>query len=203
MRYFVAGFALLAVLVVGVLGFRGDLKRKPPLQIFPDMKVQPKLHPQSSSAFFADGMSSRPPVPGTIARGEPYSGAPENTGRIAGTTNFVENIPVPVTEQLMTRGRQRYEIFCLPCHGATADGKGIMRQFGMAVVANLHDKRIVMMPDGEIFNIITHGKNLMGAYGATTTIEDRWAVIAYLRALQWAQLGLKDDVPAAVLPTLK
>ena len=203
MRYFLAGFALTIVLVVSVLGFRGHLKRKPPLQIFPDMKIQPKLRPQSSSAFFADGLSSRLPIPGTIARDDPFADTPENTGRIPGTTNFVETIPVPVTEELMARGQQRFEINCLPCHGPAADGKGITSKFGMPVIANLHDKRIVMMPAGEIFNTITYGKNLMPSYGANVEIRDRWAVIAYLRALQLTQLGTLDEVPPSERPSLK
>lgn len=204
MRYFLAAFALLVALTVGVLGFRGDLKRKPPLEIFPDMKRQPKLRPQTTAGFFADGMSSRHFVPGTIARGTAYADTPANTGRLPGSlTNFVDAIPLPVTEEFMARGRQRYEINCLPCHGPLGDGKGVTSKLGMAVVANLHDKRLVLMPDGEIFNTITHGKNLMGAYGANITIEDRWAVVAYVRALQRSRLALLDEVPAASRTGLK
>ena len=206
MRYFLAGFVLLVALVIGVLGFRGDLKRKPPLEIFPDMKRQAKLRPQTVAAFFQDGMSSRQFVPGTIARGTPYADTTVNTGRIPGapgTTNFVETIPVPITEQLMARGKQRFEINCLPCHGPLADGKGVTSKLGMGVVANLHDKRIVLLPDGELFNTITHGKNLMGAYGPNVTIDDRWAVVAYVRALQRARLGTLDEMPANVRAGLK
>lgn len=214
MRYFLAAWALAVVLVVGLLGFRGDLKRKPPLEIFPDMKRQPKLRPQAASAFFGDGRSSREPVPGTIARATPlqlgdrlvypFEDAPVNTGRLPGTTtNFIDAIPLPVTEQLLARGRQRYEINCLPCHGPLGDGKGAMSRFGMAVVANLHDKRIVTLPDGEVFNTITHGKNLMGPYGANLSIPDRWAVVAYLRALQRSRLATLDEVPAAQRAALK
>lgn len=204
MRYFLAAFVLLVALTVGVLGFRGDLKRKPPLEIFPDMKRQPKLRPQTIAGFFADGMSSRQFVPGTISRGTPYADTPANTGRLPGSlTNFVDAIPLPVTEEFMARGRQRYEINCLPCHGPVGDGKGVTSKLGMAVVANLHDKRLVLMPDGEVFNTITHGKNLMGAYGANITIEDRWAVVAYVRALQRSRLALLDEVPAASRAGLK
>jgi mono/diheme cytochrome c family protein len=196
MRYFLAAFVLTVALVVGVLGFRGDLKRQPPLEIFPDMKRQAKLRPQTIANFFPDAMSSRQFVPGTIARGTPYADTPVNTGRITGTTNFVETIPVPITEELMARGKQRFEINCLPCHGPVGDGKGVTSKLGMGVVGNLHDKRIVLLADGEVFNTITYGKNLMGAYGANVTIDDRWAVIAYVRALQRARLGTLDEVPA-------
>lgn len=195
MRYFLLGFVLLCAMVVSVLGFRGSLSRKPPLEVFPDMDRQPKLRPQAPNNFFADGRSSRPYVAGTIARGSAFEDTPVNTGRVTGATNFVEVNPVPITETLMARGRERFAISCQPCHGAQADGNGITKKLGMAVVANLHDKRIVSLPDGEIFSVISNGRNLMGGYGSVVTIEDRWAIIAYLRALQLARLGSKDDVP--------
>lgn len=96
----------------------------------------------------------------------------------------------------MARGRERYAISCLPCHGAQGDGNGITKKLGMAVVATLHDKRIVMMPDGELFHVIANGRNLMGGYGQNITPQDRWAIIAYVRALQLSKLGRATDVPA-------
>lgn len=203
MRYIFLIFALIVALVVVIAGPRGGLSRQPPLQIFSDMKNQMKLLPQKDDAFFADGRGSRLPVPGTVPRGAPYPDWPVNTGRVTGLTNFVENIPVPVTEQLMARGRQRFEINCQPCHGPQADGNGITKKYGMLTVANLHDKRIVEMPDGEIFNTITYGKGLMGAYGPNVVPQDRWAIIAYLRALQRAQLGTMEDVPPQFRVMLK
>ena len=139
--------------------------------------------------------SSQPYVEGTIARGMPYQDIPFNTGRVTGTTNWVEVGPVDITEALMERGQERYNISCAPCHGAAGDGKGITTKYGMIAVANFHDARLVQMTDGEIFNTITHGKNLMGSYGANIKIEDRWAIIAYLRALQRSRLSKMDDVP--------
>jgi mono/diheme cytochrome c family protein len=112
-------------------------------------------------------------------------------------------MPVGLTAKLLARGKERYQISCVPCHGALADGNGITKKYGMAVVANLHDKRIVSMTDGEIFNTITSGKNLMGGYGANVTVEDRWAIIGYLRTLQLARLGLVNDVPAELRAGLK
>src|SRR5208282_2166289 len=97
--------------------------------------------------------------------------------------------------QLLDRGEQRYQINCLPCHGPAGDGKGIISKYGLVAMANFHDKRLVDMPDGEIFNTITYGKNLMGAYGPNVALEDRWAIIAYVRALQRSQLATADDVP--------
>jgi hypothetical protein len=214
MRYFVAIFALCVAATIGVLGFRGSHFRKPPLYIFPDMEWQLKLRPQTPNAFFANGLSSQLPVPGTIPRGSPiqtasgqvypYEDAPVNTGRITGTTNFVEINPLPITAALLKRGQQRFTINCSPCHGQLGDGKGITQKIGaMTVVGNLHDKRMVDMPDGELFYVITNGRNLMGAYGPNITVEDRWAVVAYLRALQLSQLGSIDDVPENLRASLK
>lgn len=214
MRYFLLIFGVLVVLVVLVAGRRGDLTRNRPIQIFPDMKRQLKLRPQTANSFFANGLSSQLPPPGTIARSEPLNVAgqtvypfedlPVNTGRVPGTTNFVELNPLPVTAQLLERGQQRYGIYCTPCHGATGEGKGITQKIGaMAVVANLHDKRIVELPDGDLFNTISHGKNLMGAYAPQIALEDRWAVVAYLRALQLSRLGAVEDLSPEVRATLK
>jgi len=206
MRYFLLIFVVCCAMVVLVAGKRGSLSRRPPIELFPDMNRQPKLRPQTPDIFFADGKSSRLPIPGTIAREDThYEDTPENTGRVTGTTNFVENIPVPVTATLLARGQQRFNINCSPCHGAQGDGKGITVRVGAMppTPKNLHDKTYVVMTDGELFNTITYGKNLMGPYGANVTVEDRWAIIAYLRALQLSQLGTMDDVPEQFRSTLK
>jgi mono/diheme cytochrome c family protein len=214
MRYFLAIFALCVLAVVGILGFQGTHFRKPPLYIFPDMEWQLKLRPQTPNAFFANGMSSQMHPAGTVARSTPlqtasgpvypYEDAPVNTGRMSGTTNFVESNPLLITAELLQRGRQRFTINCSPCHGALADGNGITKKVGaMAVVANLHDKRIVEMADGEIFSVISNGRNLMGSYGANVTVPDRWAIIAYLRALQLSQLGTVEDLPQELRANLK
>ena len=196
MRYFLLIFALCVVTVVAIAGRRGSLSRRPPIELFPDMNRQPKLRPQTPDDFFADGRSSRMPIAGTIAQEDThYEYLPVNTGRVTGATNFVETIPVAVTANLLARGQQRFNINCSPCHGMQGDGNGVVKKLGLATVANLHDKRIVELPDGEIFNTITYGKNTMGPYGANVTIEDRWAIIAYLRAVQLSQLGTVDDVP--------
>jgi mono/diheme cytochrome c family protein len=206
MRYFLLIGLVLAVAVVAIAGKRGSTSHRPPIEIFPDMDRQPKLRPQTASAFFADGLSSRRPVPGTIEHSQPYSVGdqavypyeehPYNTGRLPGTTNFVEVLPGPVTAQLLARGQQRFTINCSPCHGATGEGKGITTKLGMVGVASLHDPRIVKLADGDIFNTITYGKNTMGPYGANVSVPDRWAIIAYVRALQRARLASIEDVPA-------
>jgi hypothetical protein len=214
MRYFLAIFALCIIATVGVLGVRGTHSRRPPLYIFPDMEWQLKLRPQKPNDFFTNGITSQQHVAGTIPRGTPietsvgpvfpYEDSPVNTGHITGTTNFVEVNPLPITAAMLERGRQRFTINCSPCHGQLADGNGITKKIGaMAVVANLHDKRIVEMADGELFYVITNGRNNMGAYGPNVTVQDRWAIIAYLRALQLSQLASIDDVPEALRVGLK
>jgi mono/diheme cytochrome c family protein len=191
---------------VGIAGRQGRLSRKPPIEVFPDMDRQLRLRPQQPNDFFTNGISSQLPPPGTVARGEPlqtvngpvypFEDAPVNTGRVTGTTNFVETNPLPVTGQLLQRGRERFNIYCTPCHGALGDGNGINKKLGvMPAVANLQDKRIVEMADGEIFNTLTFGKGLMGAHGPMVPVADRWVVVAYLRALQLSQLGSVDDLP--------
>lgn len=214
MRYFLAILALCVLATVGVFGFRGSHSRKPPLYIFPDMERQPKLRPQTVNAFFEDGMSSRLPVAGTVARGEPiqvgdtrvyaWQDAPVTTGRVTGSTNFVELNPLPVTAERLGRGQEVFNIQCAACHSKVGDGNAVPKRIGaMAVVANLHDKRIVELTDGELFQIVSHGKGLMQGYAGSMAVEDRWAAIAYLRALQLSRLGTLDDVPEAARGTLK
>ena len=206
--------AALGAATVGILGFQGRQMRKPPFELFPDMDRQAKLRPQEPNHFFANGISSQLPPAGTIARSQPmqtvngevyaFEDSPVNTGKISGTTNFVETNPLPVNEALLARGHDRFDIYCAPCHGRLGDGNGITKKIGvMAAVANLHDKRIVELSDGEIFDTITHGKNTMSAVGPLLPTSDRWAVVAYLRALQLSWLGAKDDLTPAQSATLK
>ncbi len=200
--------AALGAATVGIAGFRGGLSRKPPIEIFPDMNRQLKLRPQEAFGFFTNGVSSQLPPAGTIARSEliqtvdgpaySFEDKPVNTGRVTGTTNFVAVNPLPVDAALLQRGRERFDIYCAPCHGRTGDGNGVTKKLGlMPAVANLHDARIVTMADGEIFNTITHGKSTMAAYGPLIPTEDRWAIVAYLRALQLSWLGTTNDLPPA------
>jgi mono/diheme cytochrome c family protein len=116
-----------------------------------------------------------------------------NTGKMG--DRWGTGIPLTVTPELMERGQQRFNITCAMCHGAAADGNGITKQYGLATVVTLQDDRIRNMSDGEIFNTITHGKNTMMAYGPNIIVADRWAIIAYLRALQRSQRAGIADVP--------
>jgi len=205
MRYVLLFMALSGALIVLVAGKRGDTSRRPPIEVFPDMDRQPKLRPQTGNEFFKDGFSSQLPVAGTIARGAPYQDTPENTGKIPGTTNLVETIPLPVTAQFMARGRERYNINCSPCHGEAGDGKGVTSKLGMGIIGDLHDvaaRKVPQQSDGELFNTISYGKGLMQGYAANISIQDRWAIVAYVRALQRSRLATLDDVPAAERATL-
>jgi mono/diheme cytochrome c family protein len=214
MRYFLLLFGIAVLATLLIAGRRGDLTRNRPIQIFPDMKRQLKLRPQTANSFFANGLSSQLPQPGTIAQEKPlrvggqavysFDDVPVNTGRVPGTTNFVELNPLPVTASLLARGQQRYNIYCAPCHSQVGDGNGVPKKIGaMAIVANLHDKVIVEQPDGALYNTVSWGKNNMQGYAAQISVEDRWAIIAYLRALQFARLGSVDDLPAELRTKLK
>jgi hypothetical protein len=205
MRYFLLIFVVCVAAVIGIAGKRGTLSRKTPIYIFPDMKRQLKLRPQTPNDFFQNGVSSQLPPEGTVARGKttmvgvtavyPYEDSPVFSGRVSGRTNFVETNPFPVTMPLLKRGQERFNIYCSPCHGREADGNGIAKKFGVSTVVSLQDPRIVKYADGEIFYVITNGRNTMGAYGPNVPAEDRWAIIAYLRALQLSHLGMMDDIP--------
>ena len=212
MRYFLLIFGVGVVLVMAIAGKRGDMTRRSPIEVFPDMDRQLKLRPMQPNGFFANGVSSQPHPAGTIARSTPiqtasgpvmpFEDAPVNTGRIPGTTNFVELNPLTLNADLLKRGQQRFTINCSPCHGQLGDGNGITKKLGMTVVANLHDKRIVSMGDGEIFYVISNGRNLMQSYASQVDVQDRWAIVAYVRALQLARLGNLDDVPEPQRATL-
>jgi len=218
LKYFFLIFAFVIILVVSVLGFRGEKTEQTPMEIFPDMDRQPKVKAQVPSDFFPDGRGAREPVAGTVPLGYnmplykpvdgevasapgPYNamifgGAPDyfDTGKIDGA--WGTGMPIPATSELLARGKERYGIFCAVCHGATGAGNGMAQKFGVATVVSLHQDRLRTMADGEIYNTITNGKNTMFGYGDKIPVHDRWAIVAYLRALQLSQGGATiDDVP--------
>jgi mono/diheme cytochrome c family protein len=214
MRYFLLIFGVVVLAGLLIAGRRGDLSRNRPIQIFPDMKRQLKLRPQTANGFFANGLSSQLPQPGTIAQEKPmmvggqavysFDDVPVNTGRVPGTTNFVELSPLPVTTPVLARGQRQYNIYCAPCHGQVGDGNGITKKIGaMALVGNLHDKVIVEQMDGALFHTVSYGKNNMQGYAPQIPVEDRWAIIAYVRALQLARLGSVDDLSPELRTKLK
>jgi len=203
MRYVWLAFLFIVVAAISVLGFRGSHSTRPPLEVFPDMDRQTKYKPQQESPFFADGRTDRPLPANVVPRGRSvvadplYLGADDHMfrGKTA-TGEFARGFPqeIEITNDLLARGRQRYDMFCAPCHGRTGDGNGITKLYGMGATPTYHDDRIRTMPEGEIYNTLTHGKNTMMGYGDRVEVRDRWAIVAYLRALQRAQQGTVDDV---------
>lgn len=198
MRYVYLATFFLVVLMVGVMGFRGSISTRPPLEVFPDMDRQAYYKPQSRSAFFADGRTDRPLPAGVVARGRLRLDSAYYEGREA-AGEWVRGFPaqVQITHGFMERGRERYDIYCTVCHGALGDGRGIVTNYGWGGPVSLHSDLLREMAEGEIYNTITHGKNTMYAYGDKLAPEDRWAVVAYTRALQRAQRGRVEDVPAS------
>src|SRR5450432_1352645 len=217
MRYLLYSILVIVAIAAAaftIVGIPGHLSRKPPLEVFPDMDRQAKLRPEKPFDFFTNGLSSQLPPAGTIARSTPietangavysYQDVPFNSGRITGTTNFVALNPMRVNAVMLQRGREQFNIYCTPCHGALGDGNGITKKLGvMPAVISLHDKRIIDMTDGEIFNTITHGKGLMGAYGGTVAAQEGWAIVAYTRALELSWLGSPDELTADQRAALK
>jgi len=197
MRYAYLVIFFLVVLTVGVFGFRGSISTNPPLEVFSDMDRQSKYQPQGESAFFADGRSDRPLPAGVVAQGDLNSDTELAHGKNI-ADEFVRGFPKALTidSPFMEHGRKRYNIYCAVCHGSLGDGKGMVAQYGWGGAVSLHDDRLRDMAEGEIFNTITHGKNTMYGYADKLDINDRWAVIAYVRALQRSQNGGIDDVPA-------
>ena len=203
MRHVYLATLFVCVLLVSILGFRGAKFTSPPLDLFPEwafpsMENQPKLRPQSESKFFADGRSDRTPVARTVARGILREDDHLYLGKTADGA-FAPGMPAKITVDLkfLERGQNRYQIYCTPCHGAAGDGNGMTKRYGMGATPTYHDPRLRTMPDGEIYNTITAGKNTMLSYADKLTPEDRWAVVAYVRALQRAQQGTAADVTDA------
>ena len=166
---------------------RGCTSSRPPIHLNPSMDNQPKVRAQTASTFFFDGQSMRQPVPGTVAIGGLREEAAFFTGKGA-DGQFVATIPAtaPATDDAarLERGRQRYVIYCQPCHDARGDGKGILFQRGSVPTASFHQATILKYPDGQIFDVITNGKGLMAGYRWPIPPADRWAIVAYVRELQ-------------------
>jgi mono/diheme cytochrome c family protein len=174
---------------------RGCTSSRPPIHPNPSMDDQPKVRPQAASAFFYDGASMRAPVPGTVAIGDLKEDAAFFTGKGA-DGQFVAAIPGPVDEALLERGRERYEIYCQPCHDARGDGRGILFQRGNVPTATFHQDKILKYADGQIFDVITNGVGLMPGYRWPVPPADRWAIIAHVRELQRERLARAAAAPA-------
>ncbi len=209
MRYFITGFAVIVCLIISMAGFRGEFTRNSPIEVFPDMDRQAKVRPQAPNLFdevfgAGDGRGSRLPVAGTVVRGAPIDDSPVNTGRKEGADEWIEVNPLEVNEKTLKRGQERYTIFCAVCHGQAGDGGGIVTQYSL-ITADLHQHRLVQARDGYLFDVISNGFNAttnavgiaysrMPAYKSKISAEDRWAIIGYVRALQYSQLGNLNEV---------
>ena len=184
----VLGTLLLASAVAATGCARGCTSSRPPIHLNPSMDDQPKVLTQTSSDFFFNGSSMRDPVPGTIAVDGLKEDAAFFTGKAA-DGKFVATIPRPVDDAMLERGRQRYTIYCQPCHDARGDGKGILFQRGNVPTATYHQNKILNYPDGQIFDVITNGVGLMQGYRWPIPPADRWAIIAYVRRLEKDRLA--------------
>lgn len=160
-----------------------------------DMQDQPKYKPLGASRFFADGRASRPIPAGTVARDELGADDTFHTGSEAGT--FTTSIPAPITADFLHRGQDRYDIFCSPCHARTGDGNGMVHQRGFWVPPSLHTERLRTVAPGYLFQVVNNGYGAMPGYkDQIVEVQDRWAIVAYIRALQLSRTGTLDDVPA-------
>ena len=189
--------ALVLTSVIAVSGCaRGCTSSRPPIHLNPSMDDQPKVLPQTASTFFYDGSSMRQPIPGTVAIGGLKEDAVFFTGMGADGKPVATN-PVTVDEAVLERGRQRYVIYCQPCHDARGDGKGILFQRANVPTASFHQEKILKYPDGLIFDIVTNGMGLMPAYKWPVPPADRWAIIAYIRELERKRLASATSASAA------
>jgi len=158
-----------------------------------DMHNQPKYRPLRATDFFADGSSARPHVEGTIARGTLQEDEAFFTGKVG--TALVTEMPFPVDESVLDRGEQRYNIFCTPCHDATGGGKGMVVQRGYRQPTSFHTERLRQVAPGHFFDVMTNGLGAMPDYRAQISARDRWAIVAYIKALQLSQHTPASEIP--------
>jgi mono/diheme cytochrome c family protein len=185
---------LLAVALASTGCVRGCTSSQPPVHLQRNMYHQPKYRPQASSDFFYDGATMRPPVEGTVARGELRDDKAFFEGVDAAGLPLATS-PVVATDAVKARGAERYAIYCAPCHDARGDGKGILFQRANVPTASFHSDKLRAATDGQIFAAIANGAGLMPNYRWQVPPADRWAVIAYIRELQ--QKRIAETAPAA------
>jgi mono/diheme cytochrome c family protein len=213
-RPLVLGMVVLTVLALLPFGLAAKARvsnsREPRIHIVPDMDFQPKFKADRKNPFFADQRASRAPIENSMPAGELPAEAPMMSGKAGG--DFVASLPadIEIDESLMARGRERFAIFCAPCHGLSGKGDGMVAKRAEALAeggwvppSNLHQQYIRSQPDGQLFNTITQGIRNMPAYGNQVPPKDCWAIVLYLRALQKSQAASIHDVPADQRDTLK
>ena len=192
------------VAVVLFAGCRGTEHRRPSIHPNLNMDFQERFDPQERNAFFADNRAMRPTVPGTIPRGFLRDDRAFYEGRTAGA-GLVADLPIPITADLLDRGQERFNIYCTPCHGAAGDGQGIITTggYGYTPAPTFHDDRMRALPAGHFFDVITNGIRTMPPYRTQVSVADRWAIVAYIRALQRSQYASLQDVPADMQASLQ
>ena len=161
-----------------------------------DMHNQPKFYPQRGTSFYADGRSVRPQMENTVARNQLHDDSYFYTGMVAGKEG--DDLPFPVTLQVLAKGQERYNVYCTPCHSRVGNGAGMIVQRGYSPAGNFLGGRLRAAGLGHFFNVITNGYGSMPDYAAQLTPADRWAVTAYIRALQLSQSAQRSDVPSGV-----
>lgn len=198
------------LLIAGVCAVSAGCRR--------DMQDQPKMKPYRGTTFFTDGLSARQPIQGTVPRGFLRSDTEYYTGKKTGATasaspsaspqsatanafaDDVDTFPFPITVDTVRRGRERYEIFCSVCHGMTGNGDGMIVRRGFRRAASFNDDRLRQAPVGHFFDAITNGWGAMPSYAAQIPVQDRWAIIAYVRALQLSQQNPNATPGASPVP---
>ena len=167
-----------------------------------DMHDQPRYKPLAASAFFRDGQSARPLIADTVARGHLDEDVELFTGKTAGG-KLVDAFPIPVDTDVLKRGRARFEIYCSPCHDRTGSGHGMVVRRGFKAPPSYHIDRLRQAPVGHFFDVMTNGFGAMPDYRSQVPVADRWAIVAYIRALQRSQQGTLADVPPREAAKLK
>jgi mono/diheme cytochrome c family protein len=160
-----------------------------------DMHNQPKFFPQRSTTFYADGRSVRPQVQGTVARGQEDEGSYYRTGLVNGAE--ADGLPVPLSRDLLLRGQERYNVYCTACHSRVGNGRGMIVMRGYFPAGNFHTERLRQAPLGHLFSVITNGYGAMPEYQSQIPVADRWAIVAYIRALQLSQHATTADAGGA------
>ena len=172
------------VAIAGAAACSDPSPELPPFELFSEMDRQPKYQAQGASLFFEDGQASRPPIRGTVARGQLKADDVFYRGRRGGT--FVDEGPIAVTDALLDEGRLRYNAYCAPCHDTSGSGRGPVAVRAEWEATPLGEDRLRAMPDGELFDVISRGRRSMRGYRNVIVERDRWAIVAYVRILQSA-----------------
>ncbi len=164
-------------------GCQGMPSEKPPVHVNPNMDWQDRFNAQEVNPFFEDNRADRQPVEGTVSQGNLQANMAYYQG-IEDNGAFVDKIPASVSAEMILRGKERFNIYCSMCHGGTGAGNGIITNYGIVRPPSFFDERIVNMPDGEIYSAIYNGVRTMSSYRHQIPVEDRWAIVSYIRTLQ-------------------